>query len=150
MYRLSFLGSLVQGIVIPTIALALGTGEPLQKNKVVQRVDLVELNHRYDDQGRHCYDQVIFYEWSPDYRRYHVVAWCLVDQGLSRLPQYDHATDRYVVRWLDRESNLFREIWAPVYRETWSDSDPERANKELMDEKYRVSLFRQQARPVVR
>lgn len=127
-----------------------GSGENLAKSAQVQKVDLVELNHRYDDQGRHCYDQVIFYEWSPDYRRYHVVAWCMVDNGLSQLPTLDRTRNNYVVRWTDRETGRNREIWAPVYRETWSDWDPEHANKKLMDEKYRVSLFRQTVRPPVR
>lgn len=150
MYRFQFTLPLLQLLLLPALAFADGSGAAPHQSKVVQKVDLVELNHRYDDQGRHCYDQVIFYEWSPDFRRYHVVAWCLVDNGLTRLPTLDHAKDRYVVRWYDRESSRHREIWAPVYRETWSDWDPERANKELMDEKYRVSLLRQQTRPVVR
>ncbi len=53
---------------------------------VTETVDLIELNHFYDDLGRHAYDQVIFYEWSPDYRRFHVIAWCLVENDLSRMP----------------------------------------------------------------
>lgn len=151
MFQVQFTLPFFFGVVLPSFALAMDTGNTSQQSRIVQKVDLVELNHRYDDQGRHCYDQVIFYEWSPDYRRYHVVAWCLVDNGLSRLPTLDHSKNRYVVKWYDRDSGKQREIWAPVYRETWSDWDPERANKELMDEKYRVSLLKQQqSRPVVR
>ena len=150
MYRLQFAFPLLSILLLSDSALASGSGSSSSNSKQVQKVDLVELNHRYDDQGRHCYDQVIFYEWSPDFRRYHVVAWCLVDNGLSRLPMFDHARNNYVVRWVDRETGRQREIWAPVYRETWSDWDPERANKELMDEKYRISLFRTPSRNLVR
>jgi hypothetical protein len=150
MFQLQFSLPLLHGILFPTLLLAFGSGDIKDQNSLTQRVDLIELNHRYDDQGRHCYDQVIFYEWSPDYRRYHVVAWCLVDNGLSRLPALDHNKNRYVVKWFDRDSGQHRVLWAPIYRETWSDWDPERANKELMDEKYRVSLMRQQTRPTVR
>ena len=150
MFQLQFSLPLITGLLFPSIVFAWGSNDLAEQAKLVLRVDLIELNHRYDDQGRHCYDQVIFYEWSPDYRRYHVVAWCLVDHGLSRLPTLDHSKNRYVVRWFDRETGRQREIWSPIYRETWSDWDPERANKELMDEKYRVSLFRQGSRPTVR
>lgn len=119
-------------------------------SRVAQKVDLIELNHCYDDLGRHCYDQVVFYEWSPDYRRYHVVAWCLVDNGLARMPTFDRDKQQYIVRWSDRETGRNREIWSPLFRETWSNSDPERANKKLMEEKYRVSHLRQQSRPALR
>lgn len=150
MFQVQFPLSVLHGILLPTMVLAFASGDVKDRNCLVQKVDLIELNHRYDDQGRHCYDQVIFYEWSPDYRRYHVVAWCLVDNGLSRLPAFDHHKERYVVSWFDRDSGRQRTIWAPIYRETWSDWDPERANKQLMDEKYRVSLMRQQTQPTLR
>lgn len=132
------------------LVLAIASGGSGPTDKVVQKVDLIELNHCYDDLGRHCYDQVVFYEWSPDYRRYHVVAWCLIENGSSRTPILDRAKKQYVVRWHDRDSGRSREIWSSLYRETWSNSDPERANKKLMDEKYRVALLRQQPRPELR
>lgn len=131
--------------VLPFL-LAVGGGGGHQTTPIVQRVDLIELNHCHDDQGRHCYDQLVFYEWSPDYRRYHVVAWSLVDNGLARMPTLDRDKQKYLIRWHDRETGRSREIWSPLFRETWSNSDPERANKKLMDEKYRVSLLRQPKR----
>ena len=109
---------------------------------VTQRVDLIELNHFYDDLGRHGYDQVIFYEWSPDYRRYHVVAWSLIENNLDRLPKHDHDRDIYVVQWYDRDARVHRKVWSKAYRETWSQTDPERVNKKLIDEKHRVSLLK--------
>ncbi len=137
------------GILLQMV-LAVSTGGMPNSNRVAQKVDLIELNHCSDDLGRHCYDQIVFYEWSPDYRRYHVVAWCLVDNGLSRVPTLDRDKKRYVVRWYDSETGRNREIWSPLFRETWSNSDPERANKKLMEEKYRVSHLRQQSKPVLR
>jgi hypothetical protein len=150
MFQLQFSLPVIHVLLFPALLFALGSGDAKEKSALTQKVDLIELNHRYDDQGRHCYDQVIFYEWSPDYRRYHVVAWCLVENGSSRMPAFDHNKNRYTVKWFDRDSGQQRIIWSPIYRETWSDWDPERANKELMDEKYRVSLLRQQTRPTVR
>lgn len=107
-----------------------------------QSVDLIELNHYYDDSGRHAYDQIIFYEWSPDYRRYHVIAWCLVENDLDRMPTYDSHSELHRVSWQDRDLKLRRTVSSKLYRETWSQTDPERANKKLLEEKYRISLLR--------
>lgn len=145
MFQCSLWIPFTSSAILPFL-LAVSGGGVHHPTKLVQRVDLIELNHCHDDLGRHCYDQVVFYEWSPDYRRYHVVAWCLVDNGLSRMPTLDRDKQQYVVRWYDRETGRNREIWSPLFRESWSNSDPERANKKLMDEKYRVSLLRQQPR----
>jgi hypothetical protein len=117
---------------------------------VTETVDLIELNHFYDDLGRHAYDQVIFYEWSPDYRRFHVIAWCLVENDLSRMPTRNPGNGEYVVRWYDRDAKTPREVHSPLYRETWSQVDPERVNKKWLDEKHRTSLIRLPNRDVVR
>ncbi len=117
---------------------------------VTETVDLIELNHFYDDLGRHAYDQVIFYEWSPDYRRFHVIAWCLVENDLSRMPTRNACNGEHVVRWYDRDAKVRREVHSPLYRETWSQVDPERVNKKLLDEKYRTSLIRVPQREVLR
>ncbi len=87
---------------------------------VTETVDLIELNHFYDDLGRHAYDQVIFYEWSPDYRRFHVIAWCLVENDLSRMPTRNPKNGEYVVRWNDRDAKVHRVVRSALYRETWS------------------------------
>jgi hypothetical protein len=117
---------------------------------VTEKVDLIELNHFYDDLGRHAYDQVIFYEWSPDYRRFHVIAWCLLENDLARMPTRNPNNGEYVVRWHDRDAKVHREVRSQLYRETWSQVDPERVNKKLLDEKYRTSLLRLPQREVVR
>lgn len=115
-----------------------------------ETVDLIELNHFYDDLGRHAYDQVIFYEWSPDYRRFHVIAWCLVENDLGRMPTRNPQNGQYVVRWHDRDAKVRREVRSQLYRETWSQVDPERINKKLLDEKYRTSLLRLPQREAMR
>jgi hypothetical protein len=131
----------VWDVVLPLL-FALPGGGPPQTREMVQSVDLIELNHFFDDLGRHAYDQVIFYEWSPDYNRYHVVAWCLVEDNLARMPSKDHDRGQYSVRWYDKDARVQRTVWSPLFRETWSSTDPERANKKLLEEKYRVSLLR--------
>ena len=42
------------------------------------RVDLIEVNHFYDEQGRLVFDQIIFYDWSPMQCRYQVRDWRLL------------------------------------------------------------------------
>lgn len=107
-----------------------------------ESVDLIELNHFYDDLGRHTYDQVIFYEWSVEYSRYHVIAWCLVEEDQSRMPVLLPGGREVQVRWYDRDVKRMREVRSKLYRETWTQTDPERENKKLLDEKYRSSLLK--------
>ena len=65
-------------------------------------VDLIELNHFYDRQGKHVYDQVIFYERHPGNGKYHVRAWCLVEdrESLNRRPLRDEVSNLYRVEIL--------------------------------------------------
>ncbi len=116
-----------------------------------EQVDLIELNHFHDCLGRHIYDQVIFYAWSPEKHEYHVRAWCLVEDReiQNRRPERSYSDDRYHVRWHDRDQNLSRHITSEHYRESWTQVDPERANKKLLDERDRVSLIKRIAPPPV-
>ncbi len=145
--------SLARGLILPTLhclslpLLLYAAGPaPNSSREVSDRVDLIELNHFYDDLGRHAFDQVIFYEWSPDFRRFHVIAWSLVENDLARLPKKLPGSGDYSVKWYDRDSKIQREVRAKLYRETWGQVDPERANKKLIDEKYRLCLLQSPAR----
>lgn len=126
----------------PDRALQAAGPSPCTANEVKQRVDLIELNHYYDCQAKHQFDQVIFYEWSPDYRRYHVIAWSLVEGDLKRLPRQLAGSGLISVTWFDRDAKVHREVQAKLYRETWSQSDPERTNKRWIEEKDRLCLVR--------
>ena len=66
------------------IAIAPGTR---QNNSAVvkQRVDLIELNHFVDEDGREVFRQVIFYDWSKSHHRFHVRAWRLIKRE-SQVP----------------------------------------------------------------
>ncbi len=108
--------------------------------EIKQSVELIELNHFYDCHGQHQFDQVIFYEWSPDYLRFHVIAWNLVEGDLKRLPRRLPGSGLYYVAWFDRDARLHRQVCAPLYRETWTQSDPERTNKQWIEEKDRLCL----------
>ena len=114
------------------------------------RVDLIELNHAYDDSGRHVFDQVLFYRWSPHHRMFQVTAWRLVKKT-QQLPVQSLATGGYTCRWTD--DGVLREIWAPSFRETWSSKDPERENRKIFAEAQRNELAKAPAqidRPALR
>ncbi|MCU0715878.1 MAG: hypothetical protein MUD03_07095 [Pirellula sp.] len=109
---------------------------------LAERVDLIELNHFYDPQGRHVYDQVIFYNRHPGTGKFQVRAWCLVEdrESLSRRPVYQVATGIYRVDWLDSDQQVLRCIESRLHRESWSHVDPERIDKKKYDERLRLSL----------
>jgi hypothetical protein len=132
-------------LAIPSLLQAAGPS-PNARGEFRERVDLIEFNHYYDDLGRHQFDQVIFYEWSPDFRRFHVIAWSLVEGDLRRVPAKLPGSGEYAVKWYDRDARVQREVHAKLYRETWTQSDPERINKQFIEEKDRLSLAKLTAR----
>lgn len=117
--------------------LVIGDGR-IDPSAARQRVDLIELNHFIDDQGREVFRQVIFYDWSQSRRRYHVRAWRLVKEP-RELPQRRWDPPIHECTWHD--DHLLRQVWAPAFRETWSQRDPERANRKLLPEDQRVPLW---------
>ena len=108
-----------------------------------EHVDLIELNHFYDQHGRLVYDQVIFYERAPDTGRFQVRAWCLVEdrESLNRRPTKNYQSELYEVDWYDTDQRLLRKVSSRLYRESWSQVDPERANKRMHDERLRLSMI---------
>ena len=111
-------------------------------NTAEEYVDLIELNHFYDHQGRHVYDQVIFYEQSPETGRFQVRAWCLIEDrdNLSRRPMKNVETQLVQVDWFDKDQRLVRKITSRSFRESWTQIDPERANKKILEERSRIAL----------
>jgi len=103
-----------------------------------QRVDLIELNHFVDDEGREVFRQVIFYDWSREYHRFHVRAWRLI-KNESQLPRRRWKPARFECSWYDDEQVFC--VVAPTMRETWSQRDPERVNRACLPEDQRVPLF---------
>ena len=48
------------------------------EDSLCEKVDLIEVNHFYDEQGKLVLDQLIFYDWSPADGRFQVRAWRLL------------------------------------------------------------------------
>jgi len=101
-------------------------------------VDLVELNHFLDENGREVFRQVVFFDWSRRNRQFEVRAWRLVKHD-SQLPRQIPGTQTYVVRWQDK--SITREVRAKTMRETWSQQDPERVNRARLPENERRPLW---------
>ncbi len=103
-----------------------------------QRVDMIELNHFIDHEGREVFRQVIFYDWCKSKKEFHVRAWRLVKKP-AQLPQRHWNPEQYRCVWHD--DGVLRHVWAPSMRETWTQRDPERVNRELLPESQRVPLW---------
>ncbi len=139
-------GSGVMGFWLP-VCVAVWTGLILGdpgsggSNVATQRVDLIELNHFIDKDGREIFRQVLFYDWSASHRRYVVRAWRLVKDD-SLLPNRRWNPALYECLWHD--DGLLRRVTAPAFRETWSQRDPERVNRQLLAEDARKPLLQPQ------
>lgn len=113
-----------------------GGQEPVLRDSV----DLVEVNHYHDPRGQPVFDQLIFYDWSSQHRRFQVRAWRLIKSD-SQLPKRDHRGGHWVVRWHD-DGNL-REVTAVSHRETWTRYDPELIEREFLPQEQRLDLSSQ-------
>ncbi len=124
--------------IVAMLLTGIAPASPAGVTTVRQRVDLIELNHFVDEDGREVFRQVIFYDWSKTHRRFHVRAWRLIKEE-SQIPQRHWNPAMYQCSWHDE--GLLRQVWAPSLRETWTQQDPERVNRGLLPEDQRVPLF---------
>jgi hypothetical protein len=100
-------------------------------------VDLVEVNHYHDARGQHVFDQLIFYDWSSQKRRFQVRAWRLMKSD-NQLPRRDHRSGTWLVRWHD--DGAMREVTATSRRETWTQYDPELVERDNLPQEQRLDL----------
>lgn len=108
----------------------------------VDQVDLVEVNHFYDDQGRLVFDQIIYYDWSAMHNRYQVRDWRLLKTN-TQIPLRDWRGGGYVSEWEDfKQRNGLRLVKAKSVRETWTQYDPELIEREFLAQEKRVELTR--------
>ncbi len=101
------------------------------------RVDLIEINHLYDEQGRLVFDQIIFYDWSPALSRYNVRAWRLL-KNPAQIPHRNWRQQRFVTVWHDGE--VLRKVEASSLRESWTQYDPELVEREFLPKDRRREL----------
>jgi hypothetical protein len=105
-----------------------------------ERVDLIEINHFHDDQGRPVFDQIIFYDWSTADRRYQIRDWRLL-KNQNQVPMRRTSDGDYVAVWSDFKSrDVMRQTQAKLVRETWTQYDPELVEREFLPEGRRRKL----------
>lgn len=103
----------------------------------VDRVDLIEVNHFYDEQGRLVFDQIIFYDWSPANSRYNVRAWRLLKQP-AQIPHRNWQQGNFVAVWHD--GSVLRKVRSATIRESWTQYDPELVEREFLPTEKRRKL----------
>ena len=105
---------------------------------VCDSVDLVEVNHFYDEEANPVFDQVIFYDWSDEQNRFQVRAWRLVKDS-AQLPTRDWSTGGYQMIWNDGQ--ILRSVHAKAMRETWTQHDPEMRERSYFPKEQRRELL---------
>lgn len=107
------------------------------ENVVADRVDLIEINHFYDEHGRLVFDQIIFYDWSPADSHYHVRAWRLL-KSPAQLPARDWSQGDFSTVWHD--GDVLRKVRSEAIRESWTQYDPELIEREFLPKDQRREL----------
>lgn len=162
-----------------TIFLIAALGIQPTETAAVESVDLIEVNHFYDEAGRLVFDQIIFYvhrpmqyeaaggfidttdeyttasvvidgEWhqhmvpktvrvgtSKIQHDFEVVAWRLLKHS-NQLPQSDWKRGGFVATWQD--GDVLRSVRSPLYRESWTQYDPELLEREYLSKHDRRGL----------
>jgi len=107
-----------------------------------ETVDLIELNH-YRCSDNYGFTQLIFWEWSPNKRRYIVRDWVIAD-GLDRQPREVDGFHECVVEC----SDIKYRVRSRLFRETFTDFDPERRDLKNHEQSERNLMPWRHARPV--
>ena len=124
-----------------TLCLSMVSLNPIE-DLPTDHVDLVELNHYYNEKGRHVLDQVIFYDWSSEAGRYQIRDWRMIKR-VSQIPRRDWRLGGYVAVWHDPlEGNVLRKMHAANLRETWTQYDPEIVERSFLKKDKRRKLAR--------
>ncbi len=123
------------------LTLILGLTPLSQRLRPVEYVDMIELNHFHNKKGQHVYSQVIFYERLAENGQFRVRSWALIEmrESLNRLPQYDPTVDKVVVDMKMPDGKVVR-LESRLFKETWTDFDPERRDKDKLPEQFRLRL----------
>ena len=115
------------------LAVSLLPGEDV----VRESVDLVEVNHLFNDKGEHVFDQVVFYDLDLPNGKFQVRAWRLI-KSADQLPYRDWRHGDYVTMWYDGEQ--LRRVRSPSLQETWTQYDPEQVEREFLPKEKRRNL----------
>lgn len=123
-------------MILSTLASLVLATVPIELT-AIESADLVEVNHFYDECGKHVFDQIIWYDWDAYRSRFDVIAWRLV-KGREILPQRDHECGGWVQVWLD--GTVMRRVRSASRCETWTQFDPELVERESLPKEHRREL----------
>lgn len=113
-----------------------------QDEVATDQVDLVEINHFYDEQGRLVFDQIVYYEWSHEHGRFQVRDWRLLKSS-AQIPLRSWRDGVYVSEWNDfKQRDGLRRVEAKLIRETWTQYDPELVERGFLPQEKRRELRR--------
>lgn len=101
-------------------------------------VDLVEVNHFYDEQGRLIFDQILFYEWSSKNARFQILDKFRLVKFKDNYPCWDHDANRWVSHFIEMDRH--RKVYARFQKETWTQYDPELLEREILPSEKRRPL----------
>ena len=104
---------------------------------ITDSVDLIEVNHHFDEHRRLVMEQVVFYKWCPLKSRYRVCDWRPL-KSQQQMPRKNFPRNIYEANWKD--GRHFRHVTAPQFRETWTAYDPELTDSLKAPKQYRQVL----------
>lgn len=110
---------------------------------IIDRVDMIEINHFCDDQGRAILHQLIFYDWSEEAGRYQVRDWLPLRKTYQH-PRRDWGTGTYSALWYDKGNK--RIVQSETLRESWTPYDPELTERNYLAPEDRLGLTPPQPR----
>lgn len=127
-------------MILTLIILALAILPPAERTGLTSdEVDAIELNHVFDNEGKLILDQLIFHEQTDS--SFRIRAWRLhKGQQVSRHPSGD-----YVLLWHD--GTVLREVRAKLFRESWSQHDPELRERSVYPKDMRRELTTRRDEP---
>jgi len=111
-----------------------------QERVAEEEVDLIEVNHFYDDQGRLVFDQVIYYDWCHHTNRFQVRDWRLLKNN-NQIPLRNWRDGGYSSEWEDfKQRDGLRRVKSTSVRETWTQHDPELNERAFLAQEKRAEL----------
>jgi hypothetical protein len=101
-----------------------------RQNKEYVNIDIIEYNETIYTLFDNSYKQYIFWNWSPDYKRYDCHGWAL-DKHCS----ITKVGDIYYLTYIRGDKII--KVKSKIFRQTKTKSDPERQNIKLFPEEFR-------------
>ena len=107
-------------------------------NQTQEHIDLIELNHKYDQKGNWIFDQIIYWEKHPHQTKYYVRTWHHA-QKPEHYPQKHPTQQTWTNTWTDDKNHTHHHT-TKNYQETWTQNDPERDNLKKLPQNQRLNL----------